>query len=279
MVVAKKKSFVYRIILYILIIAGAVISIFPIVWMVMSSVKPDPLIVNPEPIWFFKPTMEHYQILFTKAQDFTFIAYFVNSLIISGVSTLIAIVTGYFCAYSISRFNTGGTNYSYWILSIRMLPPAVFITPVVILFGLYKLMDTRIAIIMMYLIFNVPFAVWIFLSFIDDIPIDLEDAALLDGYSRLDVMRKIIFPLTAPSIVAVGLICFIFSWNEYLFALVLSFQKASTITIGTARFVGGYGIWWGRISAALTVAAVVPIALGLFGQRFLVRGLTMGAVK
>jgi multiple sugar transport system permease protein len=160
-----------------------------------------------------------------------------------------------------------------------MLPPAVFITPIVILFGFYRLMDTRIAIIMMYLIFNVPFAVWIFLSFIDDIPIDLEDAALLDGYSRLDVMRKIIFPLTAPSIVAVGLICFIFSWNEYMFALVLSFQKATTITIGTARFVGGYGIWWGRISAALTVAAVIPIALGLFGQRYLVRGLTMGAVK
>jgi multiple sugar transport system permease protein len=279
MIVAERKHWGYRAILYILIIAGAVISIFPIVWMVMSSVKPDPLIVNPEPIWLFKPTMEHYKMLFTTAQDFQFTTYFFNSLIISGVSTLIAIAAGYFCAYSISRFNTGGTNYSYWILSIRMLPPAVFITPVVILFGFYKLMDTRIAIIMMYLIFNVPFAVWIFLSFIDDIPIDLEDAALLDGYSRFDVLRKIIFPLTAPSIVAVGLICFIFSWNEYLFALVLSFQKATTITIGAARFVGGYGIWWGRISAALTVAAVIPIALGLFGQRYLVRGLTMGAVK
>jgi len=273
------KPRVGRILLYVFLLIGAFISIFPILWMVFTSFKPDPLITSPDPVWLFKPTIEHYKMIFTTAQDFTFWRYFFNSLIISGVSTVIAIIAGYFCAYSISRFNTGGTNFSYWILSIRMLPPAVFITPIVILFGFYHLMDTRIAVIMMYLIFNVPFAVWIFLSFIDDIPTDLEHAALLDGYSRFDVLRKIVLPLTAPSIVAVGLICFIFSWNEFLFALVLSFQKATTLTVGTARFVGGYGIWWGRISAALTIAAIPPIIVGLFGQKYLVRGLTMGAVK
>ena len=265
--------------LYFFLLLGAFISIFPILWMVLTSFKADPLITSSNPVWFFKPTIEHYRMIFTNAQDFTFWRYFTNSIVISGVSTIIAIITGYFCAYSISRFNTGGTNFSYWILSIRMLPPAVFITPIVILFGFYHLMDTRIAVIMMYLIFNLPFAVWIFLSFIDDIPTDLEHAALLDGYSRFDVLRKIVLPLTAPSIVAVGLICFIFSWNEFMLALVLSFQKATTLTVGTARFVGGYGIYWGRISAALTIAAIPPVIVGLFGQKYLVRGLTMGAVK
>lgn len=268
-----------RALLYVALLVGAFLSAFPILWMVLTSFKPDPLITNPKPIWIFAPTLEHYRNIFTTARDFTFWSYFANSLIISGVSTLIAIVAGYFCAYSISRFNTGGPNFSYWILSIRMLPPAVFITPIVILFGFYGLMDTHIGIILMYLIFNVPFAVWIFLSFIDDVPVDLEQAALLDGYSRFTVLRKIVLPLTAPSIVAVGLICFIFSWNEFLFALVISFQKAATLTVGTARFVGGYGIWWGRISAALTIAAIPPVVVGLLGQKYLVRGLTMGAVK
>ena len=274
-----KKLNINRVVLYLFLLLGVFISIFPILWMVLTSFKPDPLITSSHPIWFFKPTLNHYKMIFTKAQDFTFWKYFINSLIISSVSTFIAIIASYFCAYSISRFNTGGTNFSYWILSIRMLPPAAFITPIVILFGFYHLMDTRIAVILMYLIFNVPLAVWIFLSFIDDIPVDLEHAALLDGYSRFDVLRKIVLPLTAPSLVAVSLICFIFSWNEFLFALVLSFQRATTLTVGTARFVGGYGIWWGRISAALTIAAIPPIVVGLFGQKYLVRGLTMGAVK
>ncbi|MBM3703431.1 MAG: carbohydrate ABC transporter permease, partial [Actinobacteria bacterium] len=127
--------------------------------------------------------------------------------------------------------------------------------------------------------FNIPFATWIIKSFIEDIPIEFEQSAYLDRYSRFDVMMRIVFPLVRSGIVAVAVICFIFSWNEFIFTLIISFIKATTLTVGAARFVTGYGIEWGKIAAASVVSMIPTISVGILGQRYLVRGLTMGAVK
>lgn len=271
----------------ILIIAIIVFN-FPIFWIVLTSIKPSTLIESSKPVWFFQPTMDHYKNLMLGSServaqatkgDFDFFLYFSNSLIISIATTVIAMILAYPAAYSLARFRTLGDNYSFWVLSIRMLPPVVFLIPISILFALYRLMDTRIGIILAYLTFNIPFACWIIKSFIEDIPIDLEKAAKMDGYSQWQVMTKIIFPLTKSAVAAVAIICFIFSWNEFLFALVISFLKSTTLTAGAAQFVTGYGIRWGKISAACIVAIVPTLAVGLLGQRYLVRGLTMGAVK
>jgi multiple sugar transport system permease protein len=275
--------------IFLVLVIALIITNFPILWVVFTSFKPATDITSRAPVWIFTPTLENYKTILLPAgeavgtgvgqQTFAFYKYLLNSLVVSISTTILAMIIAYPAAYSLARFRTLGNNYSFWVLSIRMLPPIIFLIPISILFGLYHLTDTRIGIVIAYLTFNIPFACWIIKSFIEDIPVDLEKAAYMDGYSRFRVMTKIVFPLTRSAVAAVMIICFIFSWNEFLFAMVISFTKATTLTAGTALFITGYGIRWGRISAAAVIAIIPTLAVGLIGQRYLVRGLTMGAVK
>jgi len=272
----RKYSIVF---IYIFLIAGILIFNFPIIWTIINSFKPHEFIISSEPVWFFRPTLEHYYELFADRTTFDFWLYFRNSMIISISATVVSILLGFPAAYSFSRFKTGGGNLLFFVLSQRMLPPIIFIIPIAILFNIYHLIDRHIGVILIYLTFNIPFATLVIKSFIDDIPMDLEYSAYLDRYSKFDVMFKIIFPLTRPGIVAVAVICFIFSWNEFLFTLILTFIKAPTLTVGAAKFVTGYGVEWGKIAAASIISIIPTLAVGLLGQRYLVRGLTLGAVK
>ena len=272
--------------IWIVLIVALLATLFPIFWVLLTSVKASTEITSPAPVWIFKPTLEHYKSILVQQeeaivgqQNFDFYKYLLNSLIISISTTVLAVVIAYPAAYSLARYRTLGDNYSFWVLSIRMLPPVIFLIPISILFAIYGLSDTRIGLIIAYLTFNIPFACWIIKSFIEDIPVDLEKAAYMDGYSRFQVMARIVFPLTRSAVAAVMIICFIFSWNEFLFAMVISFQKATPLTAGVGLFVTGYGIRWGRISAAAVIAIIPTVLVGLIGQRYLVRGLTMGAVK
>jgi len=275
----KKKIGFNIVLIYIVLISGILIFNFPIIWTIISSFKPSEHIISSTPVWLFKPTLKHYIDLFADKTTFDFWLYFRNSLIISISTTVLSILLSFPAAYSISRFKTGGGNLFFFILSQRMLPPIIFIIPISILFNIYHLMDRHIGVILIYLTFNVPFATLVIKSFIDDIPTDLEYSAYLDRYSRFDVMLKVIFPLTRSGIVAVAVICFIFSWNEFLFTLILTFIKAPTLTVGAAKFVTGYGIEWGKIAAVSIVSIIPTLIVGLVGQKYLVRGLTMGAVK
>ncbi len=262
-----------------LLILAILVTNLPILWVLLTSFKVTTDITNVKPLWIFKPTLEHYISLLTQKGDFDFFKMLINSLIVSVSTTVLALVFAYPAAYSIARYKTLGDNYSFWVLSIRMLPPVVFLIPISILFAMYRLMDTRVGIILAYLTFNIPFATWIIKSFIEDIPVDLERAAAMDGYSTFQIMTRIILPLTRSAVAAVGIICFIFSWNEFLMALVISFTRSTTLTAGAATFVTGYGIRWGKIAAATTIAIIPTLTVGYLGQRYLVRGLTMGAVK
>ena len=263
----------------VILIAAIIVTNLPIIWVLLSSFKTSIQITNTEPIWVFSPTLEHYVSLFTKKGDFDFFAYLINSLVVSVSTTGLALMFSYPAAYSIARYKTLGDHYSFWVLSIRMLPPVIFLIPISMLFAIYGLTDTRLGIILAYLTFNIPFATWIIKSFIEDIPVDLEKAAAMDGYNTLQIMTKIILPLTRSAAAAVAIICFIFSWNEFLMALVISFYKSTTLTVGSATFVTGYGIRWGKIAAATIIAIIPTLTVGFIGQRYLVRGLTMGAVK
>ena len=263
----------------VVLIIAVIVTLLPIVWVLLTSFKPNILITESKPLWVFKPTLEHYKSLLTQRGDFDFPKFITNSFIITIATTVFAIIIAFPAAYSIARFKTLGDNFSFWVLTQRMLPPIIFIIPMSILFAMYGLSDTRLGLIIIYLTFNVPFATWIFKSFIEDIPTDLERAAYMDGYSQFQVMTRIIVPLTRSAVVAVTIICFIFSWNEFLFALIISFFKSQTLTVGAAQFVTGYAIRWGKISAATIIAIIPTIVVGFIGQRYLVRGLTMGAVK
>ena len=200
-------------------------------------------------------------------------------LIIAGSSALISLIVGSLAAYSLSRFKIGGKNLAFWILSIRMLPPIAAALPLFILYSSLHLLDTYGALIITYSLMNIPFAVWMLKGFFDELPPSLEESALVDGCGRLAAFYKIALPLIAPGLVATTLFNFIFSWNEFLFALVFTRSHVTPLTVFIAGLIGGHEILWGEIAAVGTMASLPIIVLAIFLQRYLVRGLTMGAVK
>lgn len=261
---------------YLILLLASIVALIPIIWIFHLSIKPESLLYVLPPVLRFKPTAEHYLEVFTY---YPFGKHILNSIIVTTISTLVTLAVSFPAAYSMGRFKTGGDNFSFWVLSIRMLPPIVFAVPMFILMQSYGLLDTWWALILVYLTFSIPLAVWILKSFIEDLPVECEEAAMLDGCSRLKAMVTITFPLVAPALIAVAILNFIFSWNEFLFALILTFTEARTVQVGVAEFVTGYAIIWGAIAAAGCIAVIPTLVFIMLARRYLVRGLTMGTVK
>jgi multiple sugar transport system permease protein len=203
-----------------------------------------------------------------------------NSLIISSSTVILGIAIGLPAAYVLARarFKARG-QVNFWILSMRMAPPFAFIVPYYLTFRFFGLLDKHMALIIINLTFSLPFAIWMLESVISDLPAEIEEAALIDGCSRLGVIRQIVLPLTAPSIAATAILTFIFSWNEFFFANILTGTTTQTMPVMLISFIGLMGVNWVQMSAAGIVAIVPTIILALLAQRFLVRGLTLGAVK
>jgi multiple sugar transport system permease protein len=182
-------------------------------------------------------------------------------------------------AYAMSRYGTGGKNLLLWFLSARMVPPIVGAIPLFVLAAQLKLVDTLVILPLLYVTMNLPFAIWMLKSFIDEIPRELDESATLDGCTLFEVLRHIILPLLAPGLVATGVFCFILAWNEFLLANIFTRRDAVTLPVGISRFITEKQILWGYITAAATLASLPPIAFLFLFQRKLVRGLTAGAVK
>jgi len=269
-----------------IVIAILIITLFPIYWMITTSVKPTDLILMTPPVFFFQPTYEHYMYAFQQAN---FAHYISNTLIVALGSTLIVIVCGSLASYAFARYNTGGGNLMFFILTTRMMPAIAVVMPFFVIFRtagntgvgqfLQLGLDRLGTLIVCYTIFNLPFAIWLMHSFFQDIPTELEDAARLDGYSRFKVFIKVVLPLAAPGIAVTAIFCLLFSWNEFLFASILTRDVARTITVGVGDFWTQRGILWGPLSAAATVCVVPMILFALVLQRWIVRGLTFGAVR
>jgi multiple sugar transport system permease protein len=202
-----------------------------------------------------------------------------DSLIIASATTLVSVLLGALAAYSLSRFKTGGENFSFWILSTRMFPPVAAALPLFLIFKEIKLLDSHMALIIANTIFNLPFVIWLLKGFFDELPLELEEAALIDGCSYWGAFARVALPLVTPGLVATALFSFIFAWNEFMFALLLTRRTVRTLTIIVPSLVGGHEILWGEIAAIGTIAIIPGIVLSLLLQRYLVRGLTMGAVK
>ncbi|MFM2277841.1 MAG: hypothetical protein RLZZ444_72 [Pseudomonadota bacterium] len=259
---------------------------FPIFWMLLTSFKPEAAIMVSPPQFFFTPTLENYQhALFDKG----FLFYVRNTLIISTISTAIVIAVGSLAAYSFARFNVGDGHVLFFILSTKMMPAIAVILPYFLIFrdlgrsGFGKFMhvglDQHGALIVSYVMFNLPFAIWLLVSFFQDIPRELEQSARMDGLSRLQVLRKVTFPLAAPGIAVTTVFTLIFCWNEFLFAYILTRKFASTVTVGVESFFTLQGILWGPVAAAATISVAPMLLFVLLMQRYMVRGLTFGAVR
>ena len=250
---------------------------FPIYWMVVTSLKETVDIFAMPPKWFFKISFDNY--IHIISDDSGFLYKILNSTITSILNAIFTLLLALPAAYSMSRYKTGGINLLMWFLSIRMIPPIVGAIPLFIIFSKLGLVDTFIALPILYIIINLPFAVWMIKSFIDEIPKEIDESAYVDGCSTTGVIIKIIMPLIRPGILATLVFCFIMAWNEFLIAYIFTRKDAITAPVGVARFITERQILWGYITAGATLASIVPITLLFIFQKNLIRGLTLGAVK
>ena len=272
-----EKEQTKRVVAWIIITIILVVNVLPFVWLILTSLKTRLDIFAIPPRFIFQPTWKNYLSAFGKRH---FLPMFYNSLIISVSTTLLSLAVGTLGAYALARFRLfGGKHISFWILSTRMFPPIVLVIPFYIMATRWGLHDSRFLMVIVYTTFNLPFVVWIMRSFFEDIPYDLEKAAMADGYTRWDAFWKIILPLSAPGLVTTAILCFIFSWNEFLFANVLTAAVAKTVPVGIRGLVTSRAIEWGEIAAVATLQ-VIPVLVFTFAvQKYIIRGLTLGAVK
>lgn len=282
----QKPSAAAQFLRYGLIVIVLVMIVFPIFWMVVTSLKPvEDIMVSP-PRFLFTPTLENYA---HAIQEKHFLFYIKNTLIVSVISTAIVTVVGSLAAYSFARYNVGDGHVLFFILSTKMFPAIAVIIPYFLIFrdvgrtGIGKFLhlglDQYGALIISYTVFNLPFAIWLLVSFFQDIPRELEHSARLDGLTRLKVLRKVVFPLAAPGIAVTAVFTLIFCWNEFLFAYILTRKDVSTVTVGVESFFTLQGILWGPVAAAATISVLPMIVFVLVMQRYMVRGLTFGAVR
>ncbi|HET6979478.1 MAG TPA: carbohydrate ABC transporter permease [Pyrinomonadaceae bacterium] len=266
---------------YLLLIVALLFALAPVYWMLTISFKTEVEQFAVPPPWFvFTPTLNHYHDAFVTRG---FGNYLLNSAIVAVTSTACALVIGTLAAYALARFQLPwrlNRRLSLWILSTRMFPAIVTAVPLFLMMRDVQLLNTRLALIIVYTGFNLPFVVWMMRGFFADLPRDLEEAALVDGDSRMGALIRIVLPLVTPGLAATAVFCLIVSWNEFLFALVLTQTDASTtLPVGIAGSVTQFEIKWGVMSAAATVAVVPILVFALSLQKYLVRGLSMGAVK
>jgi multiple sugar transport system permease protein len=264
-----------------LLAAALAAALLPVYWLATISLKRPVDQFAVPPIWLhFEPTLEHYREIL-EARPFG--AYLWNSAVAAGGSTILALILGTLAAYGLARFKLPGgleERLSFWIISTRMFPPIVSIVPLFLLMNRLDLLNTRLSLVLIYTSFNLPLVVWMMRGFFEEVPVEMEEAALVDGMNRWQALLRVVLPMTAPGLAATAVFCLIMAWNEFLFALVLAQTDAAmTVPVGIAGQVTHYQIRWGAMSAA-GVMAMVPILVFAFAvQRYLVRGLSMGAVK
>ncbi len=261
-----------------LIIALAITAafMFPLGWVVLSSLKTRLEIFVLPPKWIFSPTFQNYQDILHS--DFMY--QLKNSLLVAAISTGVSLVFGSLTAYGFSRYPIRGSdNILFWILSLRMLPPIAVVIPFYLLFRSLGLLDTALALVLVYCIFNISFAIWVLKGFFDEIPIELEEAAKLDGYSPMQVFWRVSLPLVRPGLATTAIFCLIQSLNEFLVALTLTTRKAVTAPVGLAKLQTFLGTDWGRISAAAVIFMIPVVVFTIFVRNELIRGMSFGRMR
>ena len=273
----KRIRKLFSVLRFLLIFIFLAIFLFPVYWIAIGAFKSEGEFYHYPPI--FWPEHFNWGNFGRAMTTFGGTQALVSSLIVAITNTMLVIAFGVLLAYAMGRFNVGGDNLSFFVLSLLFAPPVIAATPLFIIFKTLGMLETYPALFLSYILINMPFAVWIMKGFFEDIPHGIENAALLDGYSRFAAFRKYVLPLAVPGIAVTALFVFIFSWNEFLFALIFTRSHTQTLPIALASMTGGHQIPWGEISALSLIAITPGIILTLFFQKYLVRGLTFGAVK
>ena len=270
-----------RILKYTFVLIAIVAALAPVYWMITISLKSEVDQFAVPPRWFnFTPTLVHYKDAFLSR---SFGQYLLTSAIVAVMSTVFALVLGTLAAYALARFRLPhklDTRLALWILSTRMFPPIVTAVPLFLMLRDVHLLNTKASLIIVYTAFNLPFVVWMMRGFFIEVPREMEEAARVDGDSRVGALWRVVLPMVVPGLAATAVFCLIMSWNEFLFALVLTQTDAAmTLPVGIAGRVTQYEIKWGVMSAAGVVAMMPILIFAMAVQRYLVRGLSLGAVK
>ena len=262
---------------YVLLVLLLLWTLVPVAWMLLSSFKSLTDVLSPTPLLTFKPTLANYIGLVSGGNNV--LTYFRSSILAAGISTIIATTLGCFAGYGLARSNFRGKRHlAFWIISTRMAPIAAVILPLFIGFTFLHLINTVWGLIVAYLSFNLPFAIWIMNAFFADLPPGIEEAARVDGASNFQTFWRIALPMTAPGIVTTAILCLVFSWNDYAFAVTFAGPGSQTLPVAASQLITQTGVDWGQLTAIGTVVALPMVIVGLAVRRYLVRGLTLGAV-
>ncbi|MCX5571893.1 carbohydrate ABC transporter permease [Kaistia nematophila] len=280
MIVSRRSRFdsVIHALRWVVFVAVALLVNFPILSTVLTSFKTNADINAYPPKWIFSPSLEHYRTVLA-SPNVDYVHYIMNSVFIATIGTLFAIMLTLPAAYAMVRQGVGRNWLLPVITNLRALPLIIFAIPFYFMYKQVGLLDTRIGLALISCIINIPIALVMFVGFVQDVPRELDDAAKIDGASMWKTLWHVVLPLSRPVMLAVFLLSFIYSWNEFLFGLILTTKNAVPVTVGATFFVTSRGIEWGPTAAAMTIGILPPLILGLFAYPYIGKSMLAGAVK
>lgn len=280
MLISRRKKTVLQTVTYIILIGFSIYCIFPFLWMFVTSIKPTPEIRSVTPsIWTSSPTLMHFDNVLNNS---AFLTFFRNSLFIAITVTVLAILISIFAGYSLSRYLRfkGIQVFSVAMLLSQMIPGVLLLIPLYLIMSKMGLINTYLSLILAYTTFTVPLCTFMMKSFFDTIPFEMEEAAEIDGCSKLGTIFRILLPVSLPSLVSTSLFAFLNAWNEFMFGFVFINDEAHrTLTPGISLFKGLYQTDWGSLMASSVLSVLPVVILFVFLQRFIVEGMTAGSVK
>ncbi len=269
----------FRRLLHAIAAACALLCIlFPLIWFVALSLKSQRVAFQSPPALLFRPTLQAYREVLDP--DSRYPLYLANSILVAGFNTVLCLILGLPAAYAFSRYTFAIRRASMMIILVtRMLPPIAMMVPFYLLANRLHIIDTRLSLILAYCVYNLPFLIWMMKGFFDDIPRALDESALIDGCSHLGAFLRVVLPLSGPGLAVTSILNFVFSWNEFLWASILTGMRSKTMTVGISAFWTNVSLEWAKIGAASTLFLLPPVILAIVFRKYMVSGLTMGAVK
>jgi multiple sugar transport system permease protein len=268
MKIPRRVTFSYGLLTFIVLL----LFTLPFIWMLFASFKTESQIISGE--FFFKPTFKNYIKVFA---EYDFISYIFNSAVIAVGTTLFSLLLGLPAAYAINKYRMG--KLGVLILLSRIIPAISLLIPFFMIFSKLQLIDTYFSLILSHMLIGLPFTVWIMISFFESIPHEIEEAGLIDGCSRHMVFIRIVLPISGPGVITASLLSMIFSWNNFMFSVVLAGENTKTLPIAIFNFMSYSAIDWGGLMAASCIITLPMLLIALVAQRYIVSGLSAGAVK
>jgi multiple sugar transport system permease protein len=259
---------------YLAIIVVTLTFVFPLLWMLLASFKTQTDIMNTRNIFSFNPTAVNYENVFNQ---YSFFRFMVNSFVVAMVSTIFSLILGLPAAYAIARFKLNG--FGLVLLAARIVPGITFLIPWYILFSQVKWVGTYQVLILSHMLVGLPFVAWVMISFFEGLPVELEEAGMVDGLTPIGAFFRIALPLSTPGIITGSILSFIFSWNNFMFSYILAGQDTRTLPVAIFGFISYASIDWGGLMAAAVVITIPVLIITLFVQRYVISGLTAGATK